>query len=304
MNKRTFSIKELIKIFDLHSFEYEILGNKNLVFSNIKPVLEADNESLVYIDINRTDLGDLINKTKAHFVICDDKSYIDNKKKACYIISKNPKLLMLKINNSIFSKKIKYEIHPTAIISKAAKIHNKVYIGPNTVIGNCEIGEGTVIMGNCYFFDNSKIKKNVVINPGCIIGAEGVGHIKNETDVLENFTHIGGVIINDNVEIFPNVTISKGTFGNTVIEKNTIIDAKVHIGHNCTIGSNTIIIANTVIGGSTKIGKNVWISMGVNIIDNISIGDNSNIGPGSTIIQNLPENTKTISKSTIILPQF
>ena len=299
---KTYNIFETL---DSLKVKYEARGNlKKNVFSNLKAINNADSNSLVFIGEERNNKEELSKHTKSGIIITNQEieitdSSLSNK---CFIIVENPRLVVTRIGNLLFRKKVKYDIHSTSVISKEANISKNVYVGPFCSIKNCTIEEGTVIHENCHIDDNVKIGKNVIIHPGCVIGTEAVGHIKNENNVYENFPQLGGVIIEDGVEIFPNAKVFRGALSDTIIQSNSIIDTHVIVGHNVKIGSNTIITARTVIGGSTIIGDNVWISLGSVLSDNIKISNNVHIGPGAVVIKDIPEGAKVVSKPAFILP--
>jgi UDP-3-O-[3-hydroxymyristoyl] glucosamine N-acyltransferase len=137
-------------------------------------------------------------------------------------------------------------------------------------------------------FDHTIIGNNVIIQHNNTIGSDGFGYSKNENGELERFPHIGGVIIEDFVEIGSNTCIDKGTLGNTVIKKGTKIDNLVHIAHNVEIGENCYIVANAMIGGSTKIARNTWVSPSTSLRDGIEIGEGSTLGMGAVLVKNQP----------------
>ncbi len=186
--------------------------------------------------------------------------------------------------------KLEYGIHPTAIIHPEAIISEKIFVGPNTVIGKCVIGDETIIYGNCYIFDNTTIGKNVTIMPNTTIGGTGYGYEKNEENEFELFPHIGGVQIENNVDIGANTCIDRGTLGNTIIGSGSKIDNLVHIAHNVAIGKNCAIIAHSMIGGSTIINDNSWVAPSSCLRDGISIGKNSIVGLGAVVVKTIPEN--------------
>ena len=72
-----------------------------------------------------------------------------------------------------------------------------------------------VIGNNCVIDDNVSIKKrtiignNVKIQSGTVIGGEGFGYLKSDKFGMINFPHIGGVILEDNVEVGSNNTIDE-----------------------------------------------------------------------------------------------
>ena len=272
--------------------DYKILGNMNAYFTNIKSIFDAESESLIWVNPTRHDRQTLLQNTAAKIIICDFELNTTEKLKdnsVCVINVKNPKLVFLRIAGNILRQQPVYTIHKTCIIEEGSSVHKNVFLGPNVYVGkNCTIDEGSVIQGNCHIYDNTVIGKNVTVNAGTVIGADGFGYQRNEKNELEKFIHIGGVIIEDDVEIGTNTSIDRGTLGNTLIKTGVKIDNLVHIAHNVTIGKHTMIIANSLIGGSTIIGDHCWIAPSATIRDAVNVGDNVTIGMGAVVTKDIP----------------
>ncbi len=181
-----------------------------------------------------------------------------------------------------------YISHPTAIIDENSKIHSRVFVGPNTCIGKCDIGENTVIDGNCYIYSNVRIGKNVIINAGTIIGVDGCGYERAVNGELQKFPHVGGVDIGDNVRIGANVVIVKGVLDDTTIGEGTKIGNQCNIGHNVVIGRHCFIYPQAI-NGSVRIGDYSWIAPGACIRNKVVIGNNVMVGMGSVVTKDIPD---------------
>ncbi|MFC2110884.1 hypothetical protein ACFLQ5_00375 [Bacteroidota bacterium] len=129
-----------------------------------------------------------------------------------------------------------------------------------------------------------------MISEFCNIGGQGFGHIKTERGKFENYPHLGNVIIEDNVELFPYVNVDRATLSTTRICRGAKIDHFCHIGHNTYVGENTIITAQVVLCGGSKINKESWIGVGSLIKDSIVVGNNVIVGMGSVVLKNIPNN--------------
>lgn len=271
---------------------YKIFGSKNFYFNNIKPAESVNEQSLDWVNPLKKKKLEYILKSKAKIIICDDSIDIDENVVGdrCIILVKNPKYNVLKILSKFFVEEIKYQIHPSAIIHPDARIAKNCSIGAFTYIGNCEVKEGTIIDGNCYIYDNVVIGKNVKIKAGVIIGGGGFGYVRNTEGHFEKFPQIGGVIIEDDVEIGSNSCIDRGALGNTIIGEGTKIDNLVQIAHNVVVGKHTAITANSTIAGSTVIGDCTWVAPSATFLDQISIGENVTVGIGSVVTKNIPDN--------------
>jgi UDP-3-O-[3-hydroxymyristoyl] glucosamine N-acyltransferase len=123
-----------------------------------------------------------------------------------------------------------------------------------------------------------------------VIGADGFAYERCvETMKLERFPHIGGVEIEDDVEICSNCSIARGSLSNTVIGNGTKLDALVHIAHNVEIGRNCALTAGVIIGGSTIIGDTCWFGLNSTLKHKIKIGNKVIVGSGASVINNIED---------------
>ncbi len=182
-------------------------------------------------------------------------------------------------------------VFPFAYISKGAKIGDNTIIGPHVFIG-----EDTIIGNDCMIYPGVVIRERVsignrvIIHSGTVIGSDGFGYVFEEGRHYK-IPQVGGVIIEDDVEIGANVTVDRATKGNTIIMKGTKIDNLVQIAHNVKIGPHSIIVAQTGIAGSSELGSGVILAGQVGVADHIKIGDGVKIGAQSGIMENLSSGT-------------
>ncbi len=269
--------------------EFTLLGNtEEKYFTNVQPIYEANEESIVWVNSKK---NVDITKTRAQIIICDSKVQPREELLAtkCFVVVENPKLVYLRIVEKYFIELPAFGVHPTAHIHPEANVHPKSYIGPFTYIGKSIVGEGTIIYGHCHIYDKVEIGKNVMIHAGAVIGADGFGYSRNEEGEFEKFPHIGGVLIEDNVEIGANTCVDRGTLGNTIIRESAKIDNLVHIAHNCIIGKHSAVIANAMIGGSTIVGDYGWIAPSASLMNGLTTGARATVGLGAVVTKNIPD---------------
>lgn len=153
-----------------------------------------------------------------------------------------------------------------AVIGPRATIHSHVSIYPGV-----RIGSHFTCHSNASIRDNVTIGDRVTIHNGAVVGADGHGYVEHQ-GVLAKIPQVGGVVIEDDVELGANVTIDRATMGVTLIRKGVKLDNLVHIGHNCDIGSYSSFSAQTGISGSVKVGE--WCVFGgqVGCADHVTIG--------------------------------
>ena len=170
-------------------------------------------------------------------------------------------------------------------------IHEDASISTNAVIGEyVQIGSGTIVEPGVIIYDNVSIGSNCVIKANAVIGNSGFGVAQHSGDLIK-IPHIGGVQIEECVEIGSLSTINRGTLGLTKICSGTKIDDHVHIAHNCRIGPNNIITAGVTIGGSVFTEDSVWLGLGASVHQKVRIGSNAVIGLGSNVFVDVISNT-------------
>jgi UDP-3-O-[3-hydroxymyristoyl] glucosamine N-acyltransferase len=270
--------------------------NKSLINVNvaIKDVIKLDVENKrqdVIFWVNEKNFA-LLEKIEFGTIITPNLKIGTPKTTCNYLQFDNPRTAFTNLLLEFFIEEDnEREISQSAKINLDSDIGKNCKIGHNVVIEkNCKIGNNVTIGHNTVILKNTIIKDNVIIGSNNTIGSIGYGY---EKDLLGNFQlipHIGGIIIEEQVEIGSNTCIDKAVLGNTIIGFNTKIDNLVHIAHNVKIGKNCAIIANSMIGGGTIIEDNSWISPNVALRDNITIGENTLIGLGSIITKSVPKN--------------
>ncbi len=192
-------------------------------------------------------------------------------------------------------------IHPSVVIAADASIGGGASIGAYCVIGaGVRIGRAAVIHPHVTIYpgvrigddftchshvsilDNVTIGNGVVIHNGAVVGADGFGFVEHQGDLVK-IPQVGGVVIEDHVELGAHVTIDRATVGATVIHRGAKLDNLVHIGHNCEVGEFSRFAAQAGIAGSTVIGK--WCEFGgqTGCADHARIGDRVRVAAKSGI---------------------
>ena len=160
---------------------------------------------------------------------------------------------------------------------------------------------------------NTKIGKNVVINPYVVIGSNV--KIGNNVEIL-SFTHIESAKIENNVKvgpfsrIRPGTVLSKGSrVGNFVEIKNSKVGAETKINHlsyvgDATIGKSANIGAGTITCNydgkrkyRTNIHDKVFIGSNSSLVAPVTIGEKSVVGAGSVITKNVRKKSLALTRS-------
>ncbi|UCH10381.1 MAG: UDP-3-O-(3-hydroxymyristoyl)glucosamine N-acyltransferase [Fidelibacterota bacterium] len=197
-------------------------------------------------------------------------------------------------------------VHSTAVLGQNVQLEDGVSIGPNVVIGdevsvgsrsvieaNVSVGSGVTLGRKVHLYPNVaiysgvRIGDEVTVHGGAVIGADGFGYVTEE-DRHHKIPQVGGVVIEDQVEIGANTTIDRGTLGDTVIGRGTKIDNLVQIAHNVKIGRGCLFASEVGIAGSATIGDYVTLAGQVGVSDHLTVGDRVVVAGKSAVMQSLP----------------
>ena len=303
------TIREIIEF--LSNREYEAFDGfrEETLVERACPILEAGPKHVAFCSSVASEPQQLLAGTHAALVIVDKGITVDAPRLAqagvqAAVYSDNARLDFMRVVKRFFAKPRPRGIHPSAVISPVAKIAPDVYIGPLCVIGEVEIDAGCVIHSGVHIYDDVHIGHNVVIHSGSVIGADGFGYQRNEAGELEKFPHVGGVVIEDDVEIHALVHIARGTLGDTVIGQGTRIDTYCHIAHNLKIGKHCAIISHAMLGGSVIVGDHSWIAPSACLRDGIRIGSGVTVGLASLVTKDVPDRATVLGSPARELDEF
>lgn len=187
-------------------------------------------------------------------------------------------------------------IHPTAVISPSARLAASACVGPcavveaGAVVGErtrlgagvflgegVEVGSDSVLYPRVTVYPGARVGNRVILHAGVVVGSDGFGYVFAEGR-HHKFPQLGGVIIEDDVEIGSNSTVDRGSLGTTRIGEGTKIDNLVQVAHNVTIGRHAVIAAQTGISGSVTIGDYVVLGGQVGVADHVRVGDRVVVG--------------------------
>lgn len=178
-------------------------------------------------------------------------------------------------------------IHSLAVVDKAAKIGEKVDIGPfTTIYGDVVIGEGTWIGPNVTIMDGARIGKNCRIFPGSVISSIPQDlKYRGENTTAE---------IGDNTTVREYVTVNRGTTDKmkTVVGSNCLIMAYVHVAHDCIIGNNCILANGVQMAGHIQVDDWAIIGGTTAMHQFVRVGSHSIISGASKVKKDVPPFTK------------
>ena len=166
----------------------------------------------------------------------------------------------------------------------------RVTLYPGVFIGDdSTIGDDTLLYPNVVVREGCTIGARVIIHSGTVIGSDGFGYVQDQGRHYK-IPQLGGVTIEDDVEIGANVAVDRATLGQTIIKQGTKVDNLVQIAHNVTIGAHSILVAQVGIAGSTRVGHHVMIGGQAGLADHIVVGDQVMIAARAGVNRSLEPN--------------
>ncbi len=203
-------------------------------------------------------------------------------------------------------------IHPTATVHDKAMVDGSATVGPNVTIAadvrvgpgtqlfaGVNIGTGVTIGENCVLYPNVVLRERchlgnrVIIHANSVIGADGFGYYFDEGR-HNKVPHIGGVRIEDDVEIGSCTCIDRAKFGFTIIGEGTKIDNLVQVAHNVRVGKHCVFAGLVGISGSVRIGDYCMFGGMSGSADNVTIGNQVIVSARAGVIKNTPDGARVL----------
>ena len=175
--------------------------------------------------------------------------------------------------------------------------------------------QGVKMVGSdtIYFSRDTKIGKNVIIEPYVVFGSK----VKIGNNVtIKSFSHLENCKIENKVEIGPYARIRPGAIlkegskvGNFVEIKKSIIGKKSKVSHLTYVGDSDIGKSVNVGAGTitcnydgvkknkTKIKDNVFIGSNSSLVAPLLVEEGSLVGAGSVITKNVKQKSLALTRS-------
>jgi bifunctional UDP-N-acetylglucosamine pyrophosphorylase/glucosamine-1-phosphate N-acetyltransferase len=164
-----------------------------------------------------------------------------------------------------------------------------------------------------FFSNDTKIGKNVIIEPYVVIGK----NVKIGNNVIiKSFSHLESCKVENKVEVGPYARIRPDTIlkegskiGNFVEVKKSIVGKKSKVNHLSYIGDSEIGKSVNIGAGTitcnydgvkkniTKIKDNVFIGSNSSLVAPLTIDQGSIVGAGSVITKNVKKKSLALTRS-------
>lgn len=198
-------------------------------------------------------------------------------------------------------------IHPTAIISKSARIGEAAHIGPYCFVDeDVEVGRNAVLHSSVTIYRGARIGDDffahahvvvrefcrvghrVILQNGVILGGDGFGFAKQKDGSWYKMQQPGPAVLEDDVEVQANSCVDRATVGETRVARGAKLDGLVLVGHASRVGANTMLCGQVGLAGSTKVGANCIFAGQSASSGHLSVGDGSVVYGQSGLPGDLP----------------
>lgn len=195
-------------------------------------------------------------------------------KDAATIVTDSPRLLYCKLTESFADSE---GIHESAIVEEGATI-----------------GDGCSIGANVYIADYVTIGDNCVIQPGAVIGGDGLYFMRNEDGELLKHHQVGEIRIGDNVEIGSNTCIDRAMFDETIIKSGSKLDNFIHVAHDVHVGHDCYLPVGCSLSGHVVLEDRVRLQPEAAIASYCTVGEEAEVGMNSTVINDVDSHTLVV----------
>lgn len=281
-----------------------LLGDGAVLVRRVRTLDEADDETLSLAVSRR--YADELRASRAAAVLVPEALADVAGGPSTKIVVRQPYHALARVLEVLYpSARPPIGIDPTVRLGLGAEFGADVTIGAFTLIGRnvrigarCRIaervslgddvviGDDTVIDAGVVCYTGTSIGRRVVVKANAVIGGPGFGFVSDASGHRQ-LPHVGGCILEDDVQIGSQTCIDRGSIGNTVIGPGTKIDNLVHIAHNVRIGAHCLLMAGSGTAGSVTVGDRAILAGHVGVSDHVEIGAGARIGAKSAVFGNV-----------------
>ncbi|CAN5890571.1 acyl-ACP--UDP-N-acetylglucosamine O-acyltransferase [soil metagenome] len=172
-------------------------------------------------------------------------------------------------------------IHPSAVVSRHARIGRDCYIGPYSIVGDdVELGNGVRLESHCVVDGRTTIGAGTHVFPFVSIGL-APQDLKYKGEPAE--TRIGK---RNHIREF--VTIHRGSAGGGMLTQtgdDCLIMAQAHIAHDCKLGNSVIMANAATLAGHVNIEDRANVGAYSGIHQFCRVGREAYIGGYSVVVK-------------------
>lgn len=179
-------------------------------------------------------------------------------------------------------------IGPFVCVGPRARVGARTVVRPHVVIGaDAVVGEDCVLHAHVSIRDRVQLGARVIVQDAAVIGSDGFGFAPRGDGSHEKIPPVGGVVIEDDVEIGAHSAIDRPAVGETRVGAGTKIDNLVQIAHGVKIGRHVLLAAQVGIAGSTTLEDGVVMAGQSGAIGHVRLGSGAVVGAKSAVTKDV-----------------
>lgn len=251
------------------------------------------------------------NNSQGEYYLTDTLEILKNagQKVGAYIVEDNREVMgvndkvQLAVAESVMRERINlsHMLNGVTVINpQNTYIDADVCIGADTVIypgsileGKTQIGKNVLVGANCRLVD-AKIADGVDIQSSTIISS-----------FVDEGTHVGPYAyirpdssVGKNCKVGDFVELKKAQIGDGTKLSHLTYVGDAQVGKNCNFGCGTVVVNyDGKKKYKTVIGDNAFIGCNSNLVSPVTVNDGAYIAAGSTITDEVPENSLAIARA-------
>lgn len=285
--------------------EGESLGDAAVRVASIAPLDRAKGDQLSFCGSPK--YGPLLGRSAAGVVLVSPETAALPTSAPARIVVTNPHEAILALIPRFYRLPSRVPgIHPTAVIGHGVTMGEGASIGPHVVIGagavlgdrvtigaNAVVGDGVRLGNDVHLYPavtvyaDARLGNRVIVHSGARVGSDGFGYVFREGR-HEKIPHVGGCIVEDDVEIGANSTIDRGSIDDTVIGAGTKIDNLVQVAHNVRIGRLCLLMSQVGVAGSVRIEDGCILAGQVGVAGHHTIGKGATLAAQAGVFGDIP----------------
>jgi len=179
-------------------------------------------------------------------------------------------------------------VGPFAVVGARARIGARTILHPHVTIGaDASIGDDCEIHAHVSIREGVQLGHRVIVQDAAVIGSDGYGFARRPDGTHQKIPQVGGVVIDDDVEIGAGTTIDRPAIGETRIGAGTKIDNLVQVAHGVHIGRNVLLAAQVGIAGSTVLEDAVIMAGQSGATGHVRLGQGATVMAKSAVTKDV-----------------
>ena len=179
-------------------------------------------------------------------------------------------------------------VGPFVAIGARARIGARTVLAPHAVVGAAaSVGADCMIHAHVSIREGVTLGDRVVVQDAAVIGSDGFGFAQRPDGSHQKIPQVGGVVIEDDVEIGAHTAIDRPAIGETRIAAGTKIDNLVQVAHGVRIGKHALLAAQSGVAGSSELGDWVVLAGQAGVTGHVSVGRKTKVGAKSVVTKDI-----------------